>query len=929
MPIPPCTDSTRNKPEILAPAGGRAQLEAAVASGADAVYFGLDSGLNARVRAASFAVEHLPETLDYLHERGVRGYLTLNTLVFDEELERAESLVHAAAHAGVDALIVQDIGLLRLARAVAPGLPLHASTQMSVTDAAGVEFAAALGVRRVVIGRELSIDEIAAITASTSVEIEAFVHGALCVSYSGQCFSSEAWGGRSANRGQCAQACRLPYGLLVDGELREQGDQRYLLSPQDLMALEQLPRLVRAGVRSVKIEGRLKGPEYVQATVHAYRGMLDRVWADLQAGRASDSTPSQAQRRQLAQLFSRGQDADADGLTPGFLEGPRHQELVIGRNPRHRGLYLGKVAATDTRGITVQLGGPVRRGDGLVFDRGRPEDSEVGGNVYQVSDRNGHPIDDEIDQGLVTLRFASDFDWRRVGIGDRVWRTREAPRAMTGRPGDTPAGVPVTLRVEGSAGAPLRLLLSDADGHQVQAETSAVLQPATGQPLDADKLGKAIGTLGDTPFRITELVIQPTLIADALFIPPGQIKHARRDVVDALRRARRQHARAFAIASAPCLPQLLPAAEPPTAVKRGELSLLCRTRAQVDAALADGAPDEIVVDFLEVHGLKEACAAVRGAGQHLVVAAPRVFKPGEARLWHYLCRLAPDALLVRSAGLLWQLRARGGTTGRLDDGTPIPALFGDFSLNAANVPAAMHLLDMGLQRLTPTHDLNGAQIAALARGLPAEQRARIEVIAHQHLPIFHTEHCVFARFLSSGNSYRDCGRPCESHVVHLRDRGGADHLLQADIGCRNTVFNAAAQSAGALLHELQAAGITHYRIELVDEPPAEVGAIVAAYRKVLDGQLPAEDLLRRLGRVRDANGRPQGVGPGSLEVSVEPPRAALKRPTARRPTGKASGLPHPAADQHCADMVGGVTAHKCAPSVAIRPCGCDDAANRT
>ena len=244
------------KPEILAPAGGRAQLEAAVWAGADAVYFGLDAGLNARIRATAFGIGELAATMDYLHERGVRGYLTLNTLVYDEELARAEQLVRSAALAGVDALIVQDIGLVRLARAVAPNLPVHGSTQMSITDAAGVAFAERLGVRRVVIGRELSIDEIAAVVDDTTLEIEAFVHGALCVSYSGQCFSSEAWGGRSANRGQCAQACRLPYGLLVDGELREQGDYRYLLSPQDLMALEQLPRLIRAGVRCLKIEGR-------------------------------------------------------------------------------------------------------------------------------------------------------------------------------------------------------------------------------------------------------------------------------------------------------------------------------------------------------------------------------------------------------------------------------------------------------------------------------------------------------------------------------------------------------------------------------------------------------------------------------------------------------------------------------------------------
>ena len=267
-----------HRPELLAPVGGLAQLEAAIHAAADAVYFGLDRGFNARVRAEGIPWNRLDTVMQQLHERGMRGFLTLNTLVFDEELTEAERHIRHATRCGVDALILQDIGIVRVARHTAPGLPLHASTQMSITDTAGVEFVRSLGIERVVLGRELSIDDIAAIHAQEAgIEIETFVHGALCVSYSGQCFSSEAWGGRSANRGQRAQACRLPYGLVVDGGQREQGDLNYLLSPQDLMGMPWLPRLIRAGVRSFKIEGRLKGPGYVAATVRAYRQALDHA----------------------------------------------------------------------------------------------------------------------------------------------------------------------------------------------------------------------------------------------------------------------------------------------------------------------------------------------------------------------------------------------------------------------------------------------------------------------------------------------------------------------------------------------------------------------------------------------------------------------------------------------------------------------------
>jgi collagenase-like PrtC family protease len=330
---------------VLAPAGGWAQLRAAVANGADAVYFGCSDGFNARARAANFDAEtELPAVMKFLHENGVHGYMTLNTLVFEDELKACEALIRRAAAAGVDALIMQDVGAARLAAATAPSLHIHASTQMSVTDAAGARFASLhAGARRVVMARELSIAELSAVesTMATSteestmnhnhsllpVEVEAFVHGALCVSYSGQCFSSEAWGGRSANRGECAQGCRLEYGLIADGELKEMGDERYLLSPQDLCGIDHVEQLVDAGVSCFKIEGRLKGPEYVAATTRHYRLATDRAWASREARQqekakgkdkefffsTAEATSNAKAREELALVFARAQDGEYDG----------------------------------------------------------------------------------------------------------------------------------------------------------------------------------------------------------------------------------------------------------------------------------------------------------------------------------------------------------------------------------------------------------------------------------------------------------------------------------------------------------------------------------------------------------------------------------------------------------------------------------------
>src|SRR5947209_17735958 len=322
------------KPELLAPAGDQESLRAAVAAGADAVYFGLRGGFNARARADNFAVEDLPRLFDFLHGKGVQGFVTFNTLVFDKELAVAEEALAQIARAGADAIIVQDLGAARLARAVCPELPLHASTQMTVSSAEAGEIARSLGVTRVVLPRELSIDEIARFAAGTELELECFVHGALCVSWSGQCLTSEALQHRSANRGQCAQSCRLPYDLVVDGriETARQDDQlKYLLSPRDLAAYDLLPQLLAAGVSCFKIEGRMKGPEYVANVVDKYRRALE-------AAHEMKPYPLDARdEEELRYSFSRS-------FSHGFLKGSNHQELVHRLYPGHRGVPVGRVA---------------------------------------------------------------------------------------------------------------------------------------------------------------------------------------------------------------------------------------------------------------------------------------------------------------------------------------------------------------------------------------------------------------------------------------------------------------------------------------------------------------------------------------------------------------------------------------------------------
>src|SRR5262249_19305372 len=307
----PAAARPRVKPELLAPAGDRTCLIAAVENGADAVYFGLQRH-NARIRAHNFDGAELPEVMALLHRRGVKGYVTLNTLVFTDELAGLEATGRELVLAGVGGIIGQDMGLARLIRAVTPDVEIHASTQMSITSAEGVELARELGCTRVILARELSLAEIDRIRQATDLPLEVFVHGALCVAYSGQCLTSEALGGRSANRGECAQACRMPYQIVCDGNLVDLDNIQYLLSPQDLAAFDLIPRLIELGVAGLKIEGRLKTAEYVANITRHYRTAIDAAWA----GRPVAFTPRDVQEMQLS--FSRG-------FSHGFLDGNNHK----------------------------------------------------------------------------------------------------------------------------------------------------------------------------------------------------------------------------------------------------------------------------------------------------------------------------------------------------------------------------------------------------------------------------------------------------------------------------------------------------------------------------------------------------------------------------------------------------------------------------
>ena len=814
-------------PELLAPAGNWDCVRAAVANGADAVYFGLPQ-FNARMRADNFTEEELPELVDFCHRHGVRAYVAFNTLVFTDELAAAADYLRRLNRAGVDAVIVQDIGLARLARRITPELPLHASTQMTVTSPEGAEIVhRELGINRVILARELSLREIAKFhahpadpaqgIAASSIELETFVHGALCVAYSGQCLTSESLGSRSANRGECAQACRMPYELIVDGAVRDLGDKRYLLSPHDLAAVAEIPALIEHGVVSFKIEGRLKSAEYVAAVCQVYRKAIDAAMA----GR--DWSASPADRHQMEMTFSRG-------LGPGWMRGVNHQELVSARFGKKRGPLAGRIGRVGRDFVELAaFETPLKPGDGVVFDTGGDPDREQGGRIFEIRDRR--------------LYFQHDrLDFTQLQPGHRVWKTDDpALNALLKKSyaGNLAARnpEPVELRVSGKAGAPLFLAARrGTDGPWESVASTVLLELARTAPLTVEKLREHLGRFGGTPFTLGALHNE---LEGPLILPIGELNRVRRELLE------RMQSRPVRQESDPGFQPVLrqrDARSSPTETQAGSLghflgatpslAVLCRSEEQLTAALARGI-DSVYIDFEDVRRYRDAVATVRSAatGAQVFLATPRIQKAGEEGFFKLIENAEPDGVLARNLGAMEYFKA-----------SPLRRI-GDFSLNIANPLTAEFFMSKGLERITVSYDLSLAQVLSLLRDAPPEW---FELTIHQHMPMFHMEHCVFAAFMSTGATFLDCGRPCDRHRVHLRDRVGMEHPLRADAGCRNTLFNAVPQTGARFFTELANAGLRCYRVELLEENGAETDRVVRAYQGLLAGEQAGDQLWREL-----------------------------------------------------------------------------------
>ena len=804
-----------NLPELLAPAGGLEALHAAVCAGADAVYLGLDE-FNARRNADNFTLDDLADACRYAHLRGVSVYVTLNVEVLPGELARAVELARGAWEAGADAFIVQDMGLAcELAREI-PGVELHASTQMNVHSAAGIEAAARLGCARVTLARELSVSEIAElveVARAFEMDVECFAHGALCVCYSGQCLMSSMIGGRSANRGLCAQACRLPYELHREGRegaLPSEGE--HLLSPRDLCTIGLLGELRDAGVASLKIEGRMKSADYVHEVVSVYRSALDEL------GAGGSVEHAEEKRARLAEAFSRG-------FTTAYLEGERGNGIMSYGRPNNRGVFAGRVADVDGEAAEIACEIALNAGDIVEFwtNRGHfaasvPAGTDAGGRVRV-------PVE------------------KRVGKGDRVFRVRNAATTFSDDALEPRVRVNghVTLRL----GEPAHAWFVAADGTQGEA-WGPVVESARTKALCEEDVRAHIDRLGQTPFVLSELTVE---MSDGVGMGFSQLHHLRAEALEALETEVLGEWNNAAIArwvgQRPRSPlssfqeTRQPSQSLPEKLDNG-LRGRCPTRVMAwvtnpgcaRAARRAGA-DGMYVPLLnfrrgqaQMAGVRQEEAEQAGYPKQCVMALPTiehdpVADTREGKLsfdpWDYV-REGKPVFADSLAGAVRALDA--GALVEIGPHVPI-----------VNKAALEFAADLGVRRVWLSPELTLGQIAELAEDSPAE--LGLFVSGAQELMI--CEHCLL---MSQGPCNEECETCPRRGAAHrLVDRKGFDFPVVTDMMGRSHLYNGIELDLASALPDLADMGISAVMVgtTLMDKKTTEA-AVKRIVRAVENGK---------------------------------------------------------------------------------------------
>ncbi len=817
---------SRSVPELLSPAGTLDAARAALANGANAVYLGAER-FNARDDGAQLTMDELEQACRLAHARGARIYLTFNVLMKPAELHEALLHLGDCIDRGIDAAIVQDVGAVRLIQRVYPELEIHGSTQMTVHDQAGARVMQELGVDRVVLARENTLEDIRAIRqAVPGLGLESFIHGALCIAYSGQCYMSGMISERSANRGACAQSCRKDY-VLTDAADGAELDRGYLISAKDLSAAEHLEGIADAGIGCIKIEGRKKKPEYVATVTHTYRDFLDR----LAEGRWAPPTPVETQP--LVQIFSRG-------FTGGMYGGRAGRDYITRNQPDNRGAELGRVIGMEGTELIISVTEPIGVGDGLGFEH--PEGAARGNTGFAVSrvrtiaTRDGRitqaiPAEEKVAAGWVVVRSsqASLLSEARASFA-AVEKHPDAPR------------VRLDATVSGAAGSPLTFTCT-AGSDTVTLQSAMPLGLAEKRPLDPARLREQLGRLGETPFVLGVLDISG--LAEGVFLPVSELNELRQLAVrellsrrDAAAQARLVN-RALVIDLAVGRPAVASAHDPrPMTHDRPLLTAEVFTLDDARAAAAAGA-DEISLDLLLRHPTPPATRVralideMAAAGKTLRLRTPTIVRPEERKtLDKWLALGTPIA--SGHLGLVAELAREGRD------------VVADYAVNCFNQHTAAEIFRLGARRIVLSIELT---VEEMAQVTAPWQGAGFEVFVYGRPEGMTLEHCVLSAAFD--RVVATCRDLCvQKHPnVQLTDPAGYVFPVATDSACRNRLLHSRPVDASEYLPALWRDGVRAFRL-VFNVPGDPVAGVTAAYRRALDavaaGSRPDARAIRAL-----------------------------------------------------------------------------------
>jgi putative protease len=759
------------KVELLAPAGSIESLYAAVKCGADAVYLG-GNKFSARAYASNFDEEKMAEVVKYCHIYDVKVYITINTLIKDSEMMEAIDYAKYLYEIGVDALIVQDLGFSKLLKKDLPDFEIHASTQMTVHNPEGALFLKSLGFKRIVLSRELSLKEVKYLSDQVNLETEIFIHGALCISYSGQCLMSSLIGGRSGNRGRCAQPCRLPYSLIEDITGNEK--KGYLLSPKDICTLDVLKNVIETGTSSLKIEGRMKRPEYVAAVVSAYRKAIDSLYEN------KNNFDLAREEEKVLQLFNR------EGASKAYMFGNQGRDMMAYSNPKNSGLKLGEADGK----LEVDLLMDLNVKDGISA-------GEHGFTVLKILKENVEVLSAKKNDRVRIFP-------QRYNKGDILFKTSDSLllkelESMYSNPYERK--VDVSLEVSFEVSKPVKINVTYKENKFTV--FGALVQEAIKKPLEKDKLIENITKTQNTPF---EFNIKIDSFEEG-FIPVSSVNEIRRDVI-----AQIEKIESSRIVRGEIEPSFQLIKEKKSSTAEPHAMVIVNSQEQFRAAVESDLGN-IAVDIFNKNSDIDLDKIFNTVNTNIYLKIPNIIKEE----YFNICELVEDCV-GKIKGLV---TGNLGIINRYYDKTNI---IGDYKLNIFN-KETLNFYNSYLNLSCLSVELNKSEIKNILN------KSNAQILLYGKIELMVSEYCVIGSVFGGKSKAKSCSRPCDKGSFTIKDRKGFKFNISMDKFCRSHIYNNAPLNLIPNIEELSKLGANYFRLDFIDEDYSETKKILESYRK--------------------------------------------------------------------------------------------------